>query len=107
MTQPEKKTRRQKLEALIATNPEDAFARYGLAIECANEGDHAAAVSHFEKLLADHPGYISGYFQFGQFLGRISQIEKARATLSSGIKAALGAGDRHAAEDMQAALAEL
>jgi tetratricopeptide (TPR) repeat protein len=105
--QPEKKTRRQKLEAFVQANPGDAFGRYGLAVECGNEGDNDAAISHFEKLLADHPTYVTGYFQFGQFLARISQIDRARATLAAGIAAASRTGDSHAAEEMQAALAQL
>jgi hypothetical protein len=105
--QPEKKSRRQKLEAFVQVNPGDAFGRYGLAVECANEGDNAAAIANFEKLLADHPAYVTGYFQFGQFLARISQIEKARTTLTAGIAAASRAGDHHAAEEMQAALSQL
>jgi len=107
MTQPQKKTRRQMLEEFAAAHPADAFARYGLAIECANQGDRQAAVENFEKLLADHPTYVSGYFQFGQLLARMSLPEKARATLTSGIEAARRAGDQHAADEMQAALAQL
>ena len=95
------------LEEFAAAHPNDAFARYGLAIECANQGDQPAAVDNFEKLLAEHPAYITGYFQFGQLLARMSQIEKARATLASGIEAARRAGDQHAAEEMEAALAQL
>jgi cytochrome c-type biogenesis protein CcmH/NrfG len=107
MTQPQKKTRRQMLEEFAAAHPADAFARYGLAMECANQGDHPAAVENFEKLLAEHPAYVSGYFQFGQLLARMAQTEKARSTFTSGIVAARRAGDQHAAEEMEAALAQL
>jgi hypothetical protein len=31
-------TRREKIEALLANEPEDQFLRYGLAIEFENEG---------------------------------------------------------------------
>ena len=55
MTQPEKKTRRAMLEEFAAAHPNDAFARYGLAIECANQGDHAAATENFDKLLSRSP----------------------------------------------------
>jgi cytochrome c-type biogenesis protein CcmH/NrfG len=105
--QPQKKTRRQMLEEFMAAHPGDAFARYGLAIECASQDDHTAAVENFEKLLDQHPAYVSGYFQFGQLLARMSQTEKARAVFNSGIEAARRAGDQHAAEEMQAALAQL
>jgi tetratricopeptide (TPR) repeat protein len=107
MTQPEKKTRRQMLEEFAQANPNDAFARYGLAMECANQGDHDAAIINFEKLVAEHPAYISGYQQLGQLLARLSQTEKARAAFSAGIEAAHRAGNHHAAEEMQAALAQI
>ena len=107
MTETQKKTRRQMLEEFATSHPSDAFARYGLAIECANQGDNAAAVENFEKLLADHPAYVSGYFQFGQLLARLSETDKARLILTKGITAARRAGDQHAADEMQAVLAQL
>ena len=61
------KSRREMLEGFVQSNPSDAFARYGLALECAKLGDDAAASEHFRQLLAAHPEYIAGYFQFGQF----------------------------------------
>ena len=32
------------LEEFLAKNPDDAFSRYGLALECMNSGDLAAAI---------------------------------------------------------------
>src|ERR1035438_2314557 len=64
MTQPQKKTRRQMLEEFVAAKPNDAFARYGLAMDCANSGDSAAADEHFKALLGSHPEYVAGYFQY-------------------------------------------
>lgn len=107
LTQPQKKSRRQILEDFVAAKPTDAFARYGLAMECANSGDAASADQHFKALLAGHADYVAGYFQYGQFLARQSRIEEARQTLSSGIEAAHRTGDNHAAEEMQSALAQL
>src|SRR6202035_2656077 len=62
------KSRREVLEGFVRSNPGDAFARYGLALECAKLGDDASATDHFRKLLETNPGYVAGYFQFGQFL---------------------------------------
>jgi tetratricopeptide (TPR) repeat protein len=106
MTQTQK-TRREVLEGFVGANPGDAFARYGLALECARLGDDAAAVEHFRCLLADHPAYVVGYFQFGQFLARLGRTPEARETLSAGIAAAQKAADFHARDEMQAALAAL
>lgn len=107
MTQPQKKTRRQMLEEFVAAKPNDAFARYGLAMDCANAGDSAAADEHFRALLAMNPDYVSGYFQYGQFLARTGRTEEARTALHSGIATAQRTGDAHALSEMQTALAEL
>jgi len=103
MTQTQK-SRREILEKFVADKPADAFARYGLAIECANLGDDAAALGHFHALLEAHPEYVAGYFQLGQFLSRLGRIEEARKTLSDGIVVAQKTGDAHARDEMQAAL---
>ena len=107
MTQPQKKTRRHLLEEFVAAKPADAFARYGLAMECANSGDSSAADEHFKALLGSHPEYVAGYFHYGQFLAKAGRIEEARSTLSTGIATARSAGDGHAQSEMEAALAEL
>ena len=49
----QKKSRRQMLEEFVATKPNDAFSRYGLAMECMNGGDPAAADTHFHALLGE------------------------------------------------------
>jgi thioredoxin-like negative regulator of GroEL len=106
-TQPQKKTRRQMLEEFVAAKPNDAFARYGLAMDCANSGDAEAADMHFKALMTTHPEYIAAYFQYGQFLARTGRTAEARATLTTGIATAQRTGDDHARSEMEAALAEL
>lgn len=103
MTQTQK-SRREMLEQFVAAKPDDAFARYGLALECVKVGDEAAALEHFRRLLAGHPRYVAGYFQYGQLLGRMGRAEEARRTLSDGIVVASQSGDMHARDEMQAAL---
>jgi len=106
MTQPTS-SRRQKLEAFLAAHPSDAFAQYGLALECANLGDNDAALSHFDALLAKHPDYVTGYFQLGQLYARLMRPADAQRVLTAGINAAARTGDQHASAEMSQALAEL
>jgi len=106
MTQAQK-TRREMLETFLAAKPDDAFARYGLAIECASQGDHEAALQHFRLLLAAHPEYVTGYFQCGQLLARLSRNDAARQVIVDGMAAAQKAGDAHAREEMEAFLRDL
>lgn len=107
MSTPQPQNRRRMLESFLAQNPADAFARYGLALECAKEGDYDAASDYFRQLLASHANYVAGYFQYGQMLARIGRTEEARAILASGIETARRTGDTHAQQEMEAALAEL
>ena len=106
MTQ-QQKTRRQMLEEFSAAHPQDAFARYGLALECAHSGDSDAAIEHFRRLLADHPDYVAGYFHCGQLLARLARTEEARQVLTAGVAVAQKVGNLHAGSEMQAALDEL
>ncbi|HKD62787.1 MAG TPA: tetratricopeptide repeat protein [Candidatus Acidoferrales bacterium] len=103
MTQAQK-TRREALEQFVADKPADAFARYGLALECVKLGDDSTANEHFQKLLDMNPGYVAGYFQYGQLLSRMGRLDEARKMLSDGIVVAQRAGDMHARDEMQAAL---
>jgi hypothetical protein len=106
-TQPQKKSRRQLLEDFVAAKPGDAFARYGLAMECVNSGDAAAADENFKALISSHPDYVAGYFQYGQFLAKSGRTVEARSTLTTGITTAQRTGDEHARSEMEGALAEL
>jgi tetratricopeptide (TPR) repeat protein len=103
MTQTQK-SRREMLEQFVAEKPADAFARYGLALECVKLGDDQAATQHFQQLLQAHPQYVAGYYQFGQLLARLGRRDEARKLLSDGILVAQKSGDMHARDEMQAAL---
>ena len=46
---------------MVAQNPADAFARYGLAMELVNSGQMESAVAEFRALLEHNPNYAAGY----------------------------------------------
>jgi predicted Zn-dependent protease len=95
------------LNQILAQQPQDAFARYGLAMAYASEGDLATAVIEFDRLLSDHPGYTAGYFMAAQTLVKAARIEDARARLKQGIQSAEREGNAHAVGEMQQLLEEL
>jgi hypothetical protein len=103
----QKKTRRQILEDFVAQKPDEAFSRYGLAMECMNCGDPRAADVHFRALLERNADYIPAYLMYGQFLARESRSDEAKQVLSNGIAAAAKKGDDHARSEMESFLAEL
>jgi predicted Zn-dependent protease len=101
------KTRRQKLEEFLATNPNDAFSRYGIALECLREGDVPAAESHFKSLLEANPDYVPGYQMYAQTLVQHNRAEEAKALLTKGIAAANRQGNAHARSEMEGLLDQL
>lgn len=103
----QKKTRREMLEELVAKNPNDAFARYGLAMECMNRGEAAAADSHFRFLVENNAQYVPPYLMYGQLLARESRKDEARRILTAGIAAAEQANNQHARSEMEALLNDL
>ena len=100
-------SRRTQLEQFLAADPHDPFVRYGLAMTLVGEGDTDAAQRHFEQLLAEHPNYVAGYFQWAQLLARLDEIERAKPLLQMGITVARTTGDSHAAGEMTAFLDSL
>jgi tetratricopeptide (TPR) repeat protein len=100
-------SRLQMLTQFLEQNPNDAFARYGLALEYSNQGQIETALQQFEKLLELHPDYTNGYFMAAQTLARAERNEEARAMLQKGLQSAQRTGNRHAHSEMQAMLDEL
>jgi Tfp pilus assembly protein PilF len=103
----QKKTRREMLEEFVAKKPDDPFSRYGLAMECMNGGDPAAADTHFRALLGHNADYIPAYLMYAQLLARESRTNEAKQVLSSGIAAAAKKGDQHASSEMETLLDDL
>ena len=101
------KTRREKLEEFLAQNPNDAFTRYGIALECLREGDLARAEQHFKTLLEANPDYVPGYQMYAQTLAQHDRTEEAKALLSKGIAAASRLGNQHARSEMEGLLSQL
>ncbi len=95
------------LNEVLAQNPSDAFARYGLAMEFSKTGDVERAVEEFKKLLSAHPDYTAGYFMAAQALAKSGRNDEAIKMLSDGIVSASRTGNSHAQSEMEAMLAEL
>jgi Flp pilus assembly protein TadD len=92
------------LKNMVAQNPGDSFARYGLAMEYRNSGDLEAAVREFQTLQAANPDYAATYFHGGQTLERLGRTEEARALYVQGLEVTSRKGDLHARDELRAAL---
>jgi len=89
---------------MVAQNPADAFARYGLAMELVKGGELASAVSEFRALLEHNPNYAAAYFHGGQVLEKLGELEQARQLYEKGIQVTGRTGDQHTRSELQAAL---
>lgn len=89
---------------MLAQDPANALARYGVALELANSGELAEAVQEFTTLLATNPNYAAGYFHAGQTLEKLNRVEDARAMYERGIEVTTRSGDGHTRSELQAAL---
>ena len=92
------------LKNMVAQNPGDVFARYGLAMEYKGSGDWEAAMREFRTLIAANPDYHAAYFHGGQTLERMGLEDEARDLYREGVEAATRVGNGHARAEMQGAL---
>ncbi len=99
--------RLEVLKNMVAQNPNDSFARYGLAMEHANSGDLEGAVREYQALLAVNANYSAAYYHGGQTLEKLGRREEARALFRQGIDATSRIGDLHTRSEIQAALDSL
>jgi tetratricopeptide (TPR) repeat protein len=97
----------EMLTQILDQNPNDAFARYGLAMEHAKTGEVETAMQEFKKLLDVHPDYAAGYFMAAQTLAKAGRNDEAKTHLQNGIAAAARTGNAHAKGEMEAMLDEL
>jgi len=95
------------LNDILSQNPDDAFARYGLAMEYSNSGEVVRAIEEFTKLLSSHPDYTAGYFMAAQTLSKANRVDEAKKMLVDGISSARRTGNTHAQSEMTAMLDEL
>jgi tetratricopeptide (TPR) repeat protein len=96
--------RLETLKQIVAQNPADTFARYGLAMEHARAGQFAEALAQYEAILGVKPGYVAAWYQGGQALERLGRREDAKQFYRRGIEATTKSGDGHARDQFEAAL---
>jgi tetratricopeptide (TPR) repeat protein len=92
------------LRSMLDQDPRNGFARYGIAMEHVNRGDHAQAMEEFNTLLANDPDYVPAYYHAGRALEKLGRIDDARTMYENGIVAARRKGDQHTLSELQAAL---
>lgn len=95
------------LREILALDPKNSFARYGIAMELVCRGETEAALAEFDTLLKNDPDYTAGYFMAAQTLSAAGRTAEAVEHLKVGVGCAARSGNSHALSEMQAMLDEL
>ncbi|MFL6447679.1 MAG: tetratricopeptide repeat protein [Bryobacteraceae bacterium] len=97
----------EMLKQMLSDNPNNTFARYGLAMELVKSGDVAEAISEFDRLLAQDDSYAAAYYHGGQAHEKLGHVEEARRMYEKGIEVTTRKGDGHTRAELEAALSLL
>ena len=97
----------QAFQAFVARSPDDAFARYSLAMALRSAGRLEEAAREFEENARRQPGYVPTYLMLGQVLEALGRAPAAAAAYEQGVTAAQQAGNSHAASEIGGALEAL
>ncbi|HEY2747992.1 MAG TPA: tetratricopeptide repeat protein [Polyangia bacterium] len=97
-------SRIEVIKKIVAQQPNDPFARYGLAMEYKNAGQADEAHAAFGELEARWPEYVAAYLMHGNLLASMHRLEEARRIYENGIAAAQKKGDAHSLGELQSAL---
>jgi tetratricopeptide (TPR) repeat protein len=100
-------SRLETLRSFVAARPDDAFARYALAMELRNSGNLVEAWQEFEALLQNDATYVPGYAPAADTLVGLGRHEEARSLYQRGIELCERKGQHHARDQLQTALAAL
>jgi len=100
-------SRRDKLAAMLAAEPDNVFLRYALALELEKAGQIDECLARYRELFTSDPPYVPAFQMAGQLLVRLERVAEATVVLEMGIEQARAQGLERAAHEMQGLLDEL
>ena len=92
---------------MVAKNPANALARFGLANEAVKENLLEEAREQYAAYLSMHDDDGNGYQRLAEVLARLGDLSGARAALRRGIDASRRFGHPSMANELEARLEEL
>jgi predicted Zn-dependent protease len=97
----------ETFRAMVAKNPENALARFGLANEAMKAGLYAEAVEQLEAYHARYDDEGNGWSRLAECLASLGREAEARAALDKGIAAARRFGHGGLASELEMRREEL
>jgi predicted Zn-dependent protease len=99
--------RLETMRAMVAKNPTNALARFGLANEALKAHLYEEAAEHLRVYLASHADEGNGYGRLAEALIKLGRIDEARGALRDGIDASRRFGHPGMVNEFEARLDEL
>ncbi len=96
--------RLEKLQQMLAKEPNDTFLLYGIAMEHKKLNDPTAALEFLDRVTRLDGSYCYAYHQKGLVHELQGNTDAAKAAYREGIQAAMKKGDDHARGEIEAAL---
>lgn len=81
-------SRREQLEELLKSDPEDLFLHYALAMACLSDGETTQGLEGLDQVIQRDPDYVAAYFQKGLALASEGETAAAKSALTRGIEVA-------------------
>jgi len=100
-------SRLEKLLEFIKNEPEDPFLKYALATEYLRMNQTDKALTYYEDLVNNHPGYTGTYYHLGKLYEALDRKEDAISTYETGMKITKEKRDNHAFSELKAVYNEL
>ena len=93
--------------SMVAKNPENPLARFGLANEAMKAGLHDEALEHLQAYLARYDDEGNGYGRLAEVLVALGRVDEAKDALTQGIAASHRFGHVGMANELDARRDEL
>ncbi len=100
-------TRLDTFRGMVAKNPDNALARFGLANEAAKAGLFEEALEHYEEYLRRHDDEGNGWARAAELFEKLGRIDEAKDARRKGIAAAHRFGHPSMRNELELRLEEL
>lgn len=91
----------EPLKKVLAMDPNDEVAWFGLGKAYMEDGDYREAIPALERCLSVKPGYSAAYFALAQSLQKTGQTERCRHVCEQGIAVSTANGDAMVTKNLE------
>jgi len=91
----------EPLKKLLAIDPNDEVAWFGLGKAYQDDGNFQDAAAALESCIKVKPGYSAAYLALAQALQQLGQIDRCRQVCEQGIEVSTKNGDAQVTKNLQ------